>query len=160
MNTIPEVTVETIEAMISVNEGVKFLEKYAPHDWRKRLARAIFTNSLYLLDSTHDVLGFCFKDTIYKKSLPYGRRAHALEENDRKNSKVFHTSTDVKHFFDRHMCDETRTSFEWEDLGFEVKSSDKKQRDILTWAWRRRLERELQELRREKMRREKGELSQ
>ena len=150
MNTIPEVTVETIEAMISVNEGVNFLEKYAPYDWRKRLASAIFTNSLYFLDSTHDVLGFCFKDTIYKRSLAYGLRAHAHEQNDRKSSPIFRTSTDVKRFFGEHMHDETRTPFNWGDLGFEVKSSDKRQRDILTWAWRRRLEPELQKLECEK----------
>ena len=155
MDTIPEVTFETIDTMICVNEGVKFLEKYAPYDWRKRLAKAIFTGSLYLLDSRHDVMGFCFRGTVYKKSLAYGRRAHSLEESDRKNSKVFQTSTDVKHFFGRHMCDETRTSFQWEDLGLEVRSSDKKEQDILTWAWRRRLEPELR-----KLRREKAELSQ
>lgn len=145
-----EVTVETIEAMISVNEGVKFLEKYAPYDWRERLARAIFTNALYFFDSKHDVLGICFRATVYIKSLPYGLRAHALEKDDYKYYQIFWNSTDVKNFFGAHMRDETRTPFNWHNLGFEVKSSDIKKRNTLTWAWRQRLEHELQELEREK----------
>lgn len=141
MDTTKEMlSVEMVDAMIRVNNGVMFLDTYAPIDWKQRFHNKISTYGLYLTESHHDVLAYCFRDTVLKKSFAYGWRAHSVGECDYRKHKILHTSVDVRKELGTYMWTKSRTRINWIHLGFEQRSFfDKKERVALTSAWRQQV---------------------
>lgn len=151
MNVMPETpTIEMIDAMIRVSHGEIFLNEYAPRDWRTRLAKAIFGNKLHILESINDILAFCFKGTVFDGKQTWGQtqgewRARVPNEKDRnrESDTILYHSAMVKRALNQYVTFKSRTRFDWENLGFEPSSSDRKAQDVLIWAWKRCLEHEL-----------------
>ncbi len=130
------VTLEMVDVMIRVRNGVNFLEKHAPHDWRERLGKAIRGYNFRMLSSDCDVLAVCFKETIFRKSIAYGERAHAIEVKDlRKEHLMRGDSGHVQRLLGQLMFAKTRTHLNWHDMGFSGHSVEDDKN--LEQAWRR-----------------------